>query len=84
MNSPPKTAVGLFTNSHGKLDPETTDFNKRGFGSDKVNSTGNNFFRSASPKNNKYYEKSLSFKSKNKTKELKCLNHDHTFDEECQ
>lgn len=39
---------------------------------------GQHFYRSASPKNNKFYEKSLSFKSKNKNKikDFKCLNHD--------
>jgi hypothetical protein len=52
---------------------------KSGLGSsDKYISTGQNFYRSTSPKNTKYYEKSLSYKSKskNKTKDLKCLNHD--------
>jgi len=43
-------------NSHGRLDPEAYESHKRGlFGSDKVNSTGNNFYRSTSPKNNKFY-----------------------------
>ena len=82
MVSPPKTFTDMVTNSNGKLDPETYDRLK---GTDKIHSTGQNFYRSSSPKNSKFYEKSLSFKSKSKNKlqNIKCLNHDHSLEEEC-
>lgn len=84
MLSPPKTInEGFVTNSNGKMDPEAYESQKNRFGSDKMHST-NNFYRSTSPKNTKYYDKSLSFKSKSKTKDLKCLNHDHSVEGHCE
>ncbi len=77
MVSPPKTInEGIFFNSHGKLDPETSlDINAKKLGS----LTSQHFYRSSSPKHSKFYEKSLSFKSKSKNKpsNLKCINHEH-------
>ena len=69
----------MVTDAYGRQDPEAF-----ATGSDKLKSTGNNYYRSASPKNSKYYEKSLTFKSKASMKDLKCLNHEHSLEGKCE
>lgn len=68
------------TQNQGRTDPGVFGGERKGLFGDKSDKP--NFERMTSPKNSQFYERSLSFKtkSKNKVKDLKCLNHNHDED----